>query len=124
MNSSWEELYMGACYKAGGFERKALVLEGGGGREPGWLSQLSIQLWISAEIVISQFVGTAQVMIRHGACLGFSFYFSLLLPHTSLSFSQNKQMNIKKKGGRRGSVPYPLILRRHSEIKRMKEVAP
>ena len=62
---------------------------------PGWLSWLSVQLLISAQVMISQFVGSSPASggssLTTWSLLGiFSFSFSLPLP-LSLFLSQNKQ---------------------------------
>ena len=69
---------------------------------PGWLGRLSVQLLISAWVLISQFVGSSPLWgsprWHRGACLGFSL--SLSAPPLlvlSLSLSQNKQ-TLKRSG--------------------------
>ena len=55
---------------------------------PGWLSQLNVQLLVSALVMISRFMGSSPTW--GCACLGFSSLpYSLYLP-CSLTLSQNK----------------------------------
>ena len=61
---------------------------------PRWLTQLSIQLLILAQVKISWFMGSSpvsgSVQRQHGACLGFSLSLSLPFPTCAFSLSQNK----------------------------------
>ena len=51
---------------------------------PGWLSCLNIQLLISAQVVISWFMGSSPApgsALKAGACLGFSLFPPLCHSH-------------------------------------------
>ena len=87
--------------------------------EPGWLSQLSAWFWLGSwSHGLRGRVPHGALHWQCGACLGFSLYPPLPLPHMlSLSLSQNKLYINFKKEKQKEWTDFPFLLKRKKKKK-------